>query len=402
MHAVDANRVAGMKDPGEFSLVLGGPLYQLMRKARLEDDAAGLVRRRVVVMVLLAWLPLLLLSMAEGHAWGESRSLSFLADIEMHARLLLALPLLVVAEIVVHQRMRPVVRQFVDRGLVGGATLPGFEAAIASAMRLRNSVSAEVGLLLFAIFGGYTLGQHYLTLSVSTWYAAPVDGDFSITAAGYWYLFVSLTAFRFLLFRWYFRLLVWYRFLWQVARRVPLRLNALHPDGAAGLGFLSGSAFALQPLLLAQTVALSGILAGKILQEGATLPQFKLEIAAWMLFLIVLALAPLTFFVVRLADAKRAAMREYGLLGSRYVAEFRRKWIAGKAAPNENLLGAADIQSLADLSASFDVVRNTSLVPFGRSTIVRLVIVAALPLAPLALTMVPLDQLIDRALAVFF
>ena len=77
----------------------------------------------------------------------------------------------------------------------------------------------------------------------------------------------------------------------RVARRVPLRLNALHPDGAAGLGFLSGSAFALQPLLLAQTVALSGILAGKILHEGAALPQFKLEIAAWMLFLILLALA---------------------------------------------------------------------------------------------------------------
>ena len=33
MQAVDSNRVAGMKDPDEFSLVLGGPLYQLLRKA---------------------------------------------------------------------------------------------------------------------------------------------------------------------------------------------------------------------------------------------------------------------------------------------------------------------------------------------------------------------------------
>ena len=79
MQPVDPNRVAGLKDQDEFSLVLGGPLYQLLRKARLEGDAAGLVRRRISVMVLLTWLPLLLLSMVEGHAWGETRSLSFLA-----------------------------------------------------------------------------------------------------------------------------------------------------------------------------------------------------------------------------------------------------------------------------------------------------------------------------------
>ena len=63
MQPVDPNRVAGLKDQDEFSLVLGGPLYQLLRKARLEGDAAGLVRRRISVMVLLTWLPLLLLSL---------------------------------------------------------------------------------------------------------------------------------------------------------------------------------------------------------------------------------------------------------------------------------------------------------------------------------------------------
>ena len=36
----------------------------------------------------------------------------FLADIEVHIRFLLVLPLLILAELVVHQRMRPVVRQF--------------------------------------------------------------------------------------------------------------------------------------------------------------------------------------------------------------------------------------------------------------------------------------------------
>jgi hypothetical protein len=102
----------------DFSIVLGGPLFQLWRQARLSGDALELLRRRMMVMALLAWLPLLVLAIAEGHAWGWSVKLPFLRDIEMHARLLLAMPLLIFAELFVHGRMRVLVRQFTDRGLV--------------------------------------------------------------------------------------------------------------------------------------------------------------------------------------------------------------------------------------------------------------------------------------------
>jgi hypothetical protein len=115
-----------------------------------------------------------------------------------------------------------------------------------------------------------------------------------------------------------------------------------------------------------------------------------------------LVLTPLTFFVTHLAAAKRAGLREYGLVASRYVAEFRQKWIGGQPAQAEGLLGTADIQSLADLSNSYDVVSEMGIVPFGRTTVARMLIMTALPFAPLTLTMVPLEQLIDRALAVFF
>jgi hypothetical protein len=95
-------------------------------------------------------------------------------------------------------------------------------------------------------------------------------------------------------------------------------------------------------------------------------------------------------------------LREYGIVASRYVAEFRRKWIEGHSANDEPLLGTADIQSLADLSNSFAVVQEMGLVPFGRATVLRLALLTALPLAPLMLTMIPIEELIDRAMAVFF
>jgi hypothetical protein len=148
-------------------------------------------------------------------------------------------------------------------------------------------------------------------------------------------------------------------------------------------------------------VALAGILGGKISNEGATLPQFKLEITFWLLFLILLVVTPLLFFVIHLSAAKRAGMREYGIVGSRYVAEFRRKWIEGDAGKDEALIGTADIQSLADLSNSFEAVTEMRVVPFGRAAVLRLAMITLLPLAPLLLTMFPLEQLIDRALRIF-
>ena len=160
--------------------------------------------------------------------------------------------------------------------------------------------------------------------------------------------------------------------------------------------------FAFVPVLLAHTIPIAGVLGGKIWHEGATLPQFKLEIATWIDFLMLLVLAPLFFFVTQLADAKRTGLQEYGVVASRYVADFRRKWIEGHPVKDEALMGTADIQSLADLSNSFEIVREMRLVPVGRATVLRLALLIVLPLAPLLLTMIPLEQLIDRAMGVFF
>ena len=113
-------------DPTDFSLVLGGPLYQIWRRTGLAGDALQMLRRRLVFLTALAWVPLLIFSVAEGHAWA-GRGLPFLKDLELHARFLLALPLLILAELVVHMRMRPVIRQFVERGLIADSTRADFD-----------------------------------------------------------------------------------------------------------------------------------------------------------------------------------------------------------------------------------------------------------------------------------
>ncbi len=137
------NNIHNSNEPPDFSLVLGGPLFQLLLRSRLTSPALELLKRRIVFISLFAWLPLLLLSLVDGKAWGGV-GLPFLYDLEMQTRFLVALPLLIAAELLVHQWLRPVVAQFVDNDIITAKALPKFKEVIASAMKLRNSVAIEL------------------------------------------------------------------------------------------------------------------------------------------------------------------------------------------------------------------------------------------------------------------
>ena len=298
-----------LRDPPDFSLVLGGPLFQILRRTHLSNDALEMARQRIIVVALLAWLPLLLLSALEGHLLAGSVTVPFLMDVEVHIRLLLAIPLMVSAELVVHRRMRMLVKQFLERNLIPEHAMPRFDAAIQSAFRLRNSTLAEV-LLLALVYGlgVLVIWRHYMSLDAPTWYAAPSADGSTLSFAGMWYAYLSVPIFQFLLVRWYFRLFIWTRFLWQVSR-IDLNLVPTHPDRTGGLGFLAATSFAFIPLLMAHGAILAGNLANQIFYLGSALPEFKGEIALMVFFLLCVVFGPLLVFAPQLAAAKRTGLR---------------------------------------------------------------------------------------------
>jgi hypothetical protein len=67
---------------------------------------------------------------------------------------------------------------------------------------------------------------------------------------------------------------------------------------------------------------------------------------------------------------------------------------------SDELLGAADIQSLADLGNSYGLVRDMRSIPFGLEDITRLAAATAVPLLPLALTVLSPEELITRVIKV--
>lgn len=381
-------------DPQDFSLALGGPLFQLMRRARLADDSLLLLQRRIFFLSMFAWLPLLGLSALEGRMVGGEAAVPFLMDIDVHVKFLVVIPLLVLSELVVHLRMRPLVGQFLAQDLIPESARPRFDAAITSAMRLRNSVLAEVLLIAFVYgFGVLFLWRHFGALDTTTWYATPSAGGSTLSLTGRWYGSVSLPLFQFLVVRWFFRLFIWARFLWQVSR-LELNLIPTHPDRAGGLGFLSNVLFAFIPLAAAFGAMLAGVLADRIFYSGAKLPEFKMQIAGAIMVLVILFVGPLLVFAPRIAQAKRKGLLEYGVLAQRYVREFDAKWLRGGAPAEESFVGSGDIQSLADLANSFEVIRTTRGAPVAMQDVLRLAIAALVPIAPLLLTVMPLEELL--------
>jgi hypothetical protein len=383
---------------GDFSIVLGGPVYRLWQRMRLAGDTLDLVRRRVAALLLLAWLPLLLLSTAQGQAWDGGIGMPFLRDAETHARLLLALPLLIYAEVVAHRRMRLVVVQFLGRDLIPDAQRAQFDRAVASEMRLRDSTAAEALILalVYVVGVAYTWRTH-IVIDVPSWYGVTAGGTLQPSPAGWWLGLVSIPMVQFFLLRWYFRLFVWARFLWQVSR-IDLRLMPMHPDRCGGLAFLALVRMAFAPLLLAQGVILAGLIANRIFFAGAALPDFKLELIGTVGVMVFVILGPLLVFSPQLEAAQRRGSREYGMLAQRYTREFDRKWLQGGASADEPLLGSADIQSLADLANSFQVVKEMRWAPFSLHTVWQLAVTTLLPVLPLTLTMFSMRELVERLL----
>lgn len=387
---------AAPSGPGEdrdLGLFIGGPLFQILKRAHLTDNALGLIRRRMAGAVLITWAPLPVLTALGGALFGGP-PLPFVKDVECHARFLVAVPLLIFAELIVHRRMRPMIEQFYARGLVAPAEQARFDAAVASAHRLRNSVWVEVAGIVAVYLVSYFVAQHrYGTLYGDTWYASHGERNGALSWGGLWFVFVSLPVFQFLVLRWYFRLFVWARFLWKVAQ-LDMNLNALHPDRSGGLGFLGQSLNAFVPIGAAHGVLLSGLIANHIFFAGERLPQFQIQIFAAVVLLVLVFAAPLLFFAPKLAHVRRAGLREYGRVAQTYVRDFEAKWIRRDPPYDEQLIGTGDIQSLADLANSYSVAEQMRIAPISRAALFQFVAAILLPFVPLLLTIMPAEKLI--------
>jgi hypothetical protein len=147
-----------------FSLMLGGPLYQFFLRVGLVKPPLDRVGWRMLVISMFAWAPLLALAALGGRLVGGVK-IPFLYDFEVHARFLAALPLLIGAEVIISRRIRAMLLQFVKRQVITSALVSRFEGITQSALRLRNSAGIELGLLVFVFTAGILWWRGILSLT---------------------------------------------------------------------------------------------------------------------------------------------------------------------------------------------------------------------------------------------
>ena len=143
------------KEFPELSLMEGGPGDALMKRLRLIRPEFGAASARTaIILSAITWLPLLVFSLIEGLALGGAR-IPFLYDIAAHARFLVALPILVLAEIPIGKRLRQVVKHFLNAGLVRDGEKKQFASYVVDTVRFHDSHLAEMTLLALAYISTY-------------------------------------------------------------------------------------------------------------------------------------------------------------------------------------------------------------------------------------------------------
>ena len=390
-----AVELRSMEEPGRlenFSL-LGGPLHRLGRRLGLVRGETNSVALGLALGLFL-WSILLALALVE----GVSDRLFSLSAIAGDVRLLVVIPLLFLCESSLDPRLRDFVSTIVRSGVVPGNALPALKFEIARTVRWKDAWLPEAMCLLAAMLLSLFAAQ--LHISGKTAALEPTRALSDVPLAGLWYWIVCLPLFRFLIFRWIWRIALWCHFLWRLAK-VDLHLVPIYPDGAAGLGYLEVVQTHFTALVLAISIVVSASFAEEI-SSGKTV--FEVIYPAFALTLIVelaLIFLPPCVFAFRLRACQEKGLSDYMVLAARYVNDFEKKWLNAAAVATEPLLGTSDLQSLADLSNSVGIVRNMRWVPVSTRLLITVVVAALLPTLPLLLFKYPIAELVQRVLSKF-
>ena len=301
-------RKPGFIDPSSeyyFSPVEGGPFRRIRKAIGLfPEGGAGLVPR-VIAMVALAWLPVIVGALIAGQALSGSGADPLFRRFGVHARFLIAVPLLIFAEGFMERIIPPMIRHLATSGLVDSETMPEFREALATATRVRDSIWGSV--LVLAVIVAVVIGSSVSTIPGDelAWAVGHSDGHSGFGFAGWWFTFVSRPIFISLLVIWIWRMLALWVLVWRISS-LDLRLVASHPDRVGGLGFMEGSTVACAPVVLAISIVLAGRWGHEVLYHGVHVDALKPLVIAFVVTMLVAFNGPLLVLGRNIRGFKRA------------------------------------------------------------------------------------------------
>ncbi len=380
----------------QISLIRGGPAYKFQESTHLILPGRWNLRRRILVAVFVAWVPLVVLTIATaGETWPISL-ITLLRDYRVNARLFFAVPLLIIGQMIIEGRFQQMLSHFLNADLIKAEALPQVQDILSKAKGLRDSWLPE-GLILVAVYAqvGNLVGNAPNFGEV--WAVSGLGGAASLSTAGWYFALVSLPIFLLLLGVSLWKWLIWVFLLYKISR-LPLQLVPSDPDLTGGLGFLGWVPTAFVPVILAAAVVISATWRYQILHGITTLQSLTMPAVVLVVLVLLLFFAPLAVFSPMLMELRRTGIHEYAALGHIHARQFHRKWIENRRQHEGELLAAPEVSILCDLSTDEANVRSMRAFPFQKQVVIQVLLAIALPMIPVVTTKIPLKTLLKEIL----
>ncbi len=381
-----------------YSLMRGGLVHRLLHASGALHRSRRLSRWLALLLVAVSLVPMLLLANAEGMLWPRAGSMALLGDYATLARLLLALPLLVLAAPRADDLLRSALRQLTQASLVRPHRQPRLQALLARVLRWRDSWWPELACIVLAFAPVvYQGGVVTLLVGVPDWRVA--GGE--VTAAGDWYAWVGTPLFRMVVLLWLWRFVLWTMLLWRLPA-VGLELHAEHPDRSAGLAFLGLAQERFSALAAAGAVLVSGTCVNQMIYMGTTLYELRHLLVGYVVGVCLLLMAPLLLLTPLLVRTRRHALYRFDGLGNRAAATFEERWQAASesTAGTASLVDTGDASAIADFAGVYQGIVAMSVVPVTRWNLLSVAMAATVPLLPLALLAFPFDELVAKLMGI--
>ncbi len=385
----------------EQNLFDKGPFPHVQRSLGLLGPLGRRTPLRACFAITVVWIPPLMLVAIQSLLTQDNSLTSFYRDFAVQTRLLLATPLLILAESACLPRLEIVARHFREAGLVRPGEYGRFDAVVDSTRRLMNSTVAEVLAGLVAYAAIFAFIRYYPLASLPKWYSSVYHAYEPLSVAGWWYVLISLPILLILFFGWLWRIFLWGRFLFLVAG-LDLRLIASHPDRAGGLGFLEETLFSFMPLAFCFGSIVAGALANRVANHTALLRNEQGVLLGLLVLVLFLFAGPLMAFSIKLFWVKRRGIFYYGWLAEEVGRQFEKKWLEQPQPLDADVLERPDFSATTDLYAVVANVFQMGSVPFTLRGLVALLLVTFLPFLPVALMTVPLAVILEEVAKLFF
>jgi len=370
----------------------GGPFYELQRRMGLLRKDALNARRRALVYIAIAWLVPLILALPEGlrlTPFGQT----YLTDVGVWGRFVLAIGAVVLAEEQVEERLRVKLRHFATAPLLAPESMPTAAAAVSEALRLRNSRLAELACLLIAYALSLWALRHELKGISVSWATTVSEAGMHITLADWWALLISLPFFWFLVLRGFWRHYVWSRLLRKIAG-LELRLVANHPDGKGGLAFLADYPNAYRTFMFGLSCALAATFAQHLTTETLSMKTLTTIMGAWLAIVLGFFAYPLSAFRAPLRRLREATMLATAAQATRRLRQDERKTLSRNIAADGAAEPGAD-EEIPDPGKLYEGARKLSPGLLSRGAVLPLAAMALLPFAIVALTQIPFDDVLS-------